>query len=984
VRGGGGKGLTFLAVVAAFLSLSGLFATPLSAQYQPPAQSLTIHGKDASTWTAGDANIVQLDGPVTIDLDRTRMTARQAVVWLREVRDGQPGEQAVTVALIGDAQIRQPQATRSGQRLIVTARVNGPIRITADDRTARDLSGTATFKLAVAMREEVERRRPAPPATAAPRPGRRGDAAATRAAATRPSSPVAVRAEDIQRVNSSDGKVALALSGKVALSRTDEQGNHLEMQADRGVVFTTLDRLRDLKDMQQIKSIEQAVAAAYLEGDVRVVVSSDDELKGEQRLEAQRVYYEFTTDRAVLTDAVMHTVDPQRQIPVIVRAQTVRQLSEGEYTARDAELTTSSFAVPSYSVRADRIYVRQEETGDPRLGTRTILSARHVTLNAFDVPFFYLPAVGGSITEQGFPLRSLSFGNSDNFGTSVETRWGLLETLGQVPPRDLDASFTLDYFSERGPAGGIDATYGGGFISQTTREAWNFEGEFKSYFVYDDGVDDLGRHRAPVEPPDDFRGRVAWAHQHFFPEDWQLQLRAAWLSDATFLEEWFEDEYDNGLPLETSLYLKKQHDTEAITFLATIQPNSLVTTSDLVQEQFEVERIPELGYRRIGDSLAQDKLTFFSDNTVGIMKFKESDTSLVDQGFRFSRDVEPGRPSLGLAGVSGAAGPPVVPEESNLRGDFRQEIDYPFSVGQFRVVPYVMGRYTGYEEAVDGQAANRAFAGTGVRIHTQFWKIDNTAKSELFDIHRVRHIVEPEIHLFASATNVDPDELFIYEEPVDNIHDVQAAQFAIRQRWQTKRGGPGRLRSVDFLTLNVEANFFANQPNDAELAPLGFRGLFFDSLPEASIPRNGINADAEWRMSDSTILISDAQYNLDEERLATASIGLVARRDTRVTYFLGLRYIEDLDSSVGTIAATYELTRKYSVGFRQSYDFREEGGVYSSINVQRKFDRFFMMFTAYNDSNDDVQGIGFALYPEGLAAGASSENLGRFFGGGGN
>jgi hypothetical protein len=752
------------------------------------------------------------------------------------------------------------------------------------------------------------------------------------------------------------------------------------MQAQRAVLFTTLERLRDAAEMQQVQAIEQAITGGYLEGDVRVVLSPADEIKAEQKLEADRVFYDFTTDRAILTDAVLHSVDPQRQIPIVLRAETVRQLSQGEFRATQAELTTSTFAVPSYSVRSDRIYVRQEETGDPRLGTRTNFHAKDVMFRAFDLPIFYLPGVGGSLTEQGFPLRALSFGSSENFGGSIETRWGLLETLGQPPPEDLDASFTLDYFSERGPAGGIDAKYGGGFISQTTRRAWNFEGEFESYFVYDEGADDLGRHRAEVTPPDELRGRIAWQHQHFFPEDWQLQLRAGYVSDATFMEEWFEDEFNEELPLETSLYLKKQHDTEAITFLATIQPNDVVTTADLLQEQFEVERIPELGYQRIGDSFANDRLTFYSANTLGIVQFKESDASLVEQGFRFNRDVRPGRPSLGVVGVSGLNGPPDVSEDSNLRGDFRQEIDYPFSLAQFRVVPYVFGRYTGYEHAIDGERADRAMAGTGVRINTQFWKIDNTAKSRLFDVHRMRHVIEPEIHLFASAMNVDPGEIFIYDEPVDSIHDVQAIQLALRQRWQTKRGGPGRLRSVDFFSLNLEANLFANQPPDAQLAPLGFRGLFFESLPEASIPRNSINASAEWRLSDTTIALADAQHNLDEDRLATASAGLVARRDARMTYFLGIRYIEDLNSAIGSFAASYELTRKYSIGFRQSYDFREEGGVYSSISIQRRFDRFFMMLTVYDDSNDDEQGIGFALFPEGLP-GASSEQIGQLFGG---
>jgi hypothetical protein len=304
----------------------------------------------------------------------------------------------------------------------------------------------------------------------------------------------------------------------------------------------------------------------------------------------------------VLTDAVLHTMDVQRNIPIVVRADTIRQLSDREYRAHKTELTTSTFAVPSYSVRAGKAYVRQVDTGDPRYGTRTTFNANNVTFNLFGLPFFYLPSVGGTVTEKGGALRELSLGNSTNFGTSVESRWGLFETIGQIPPPDLDITYKLDYFNDRGPAGGVDAEYSGGFVANTTKQPWTFKGKFESYFVNDHGEDILGRRRGHIEPPDEFRGRVRWEHQSFFPDNWQLQLRSGWVSDATFLEEWFEDEYDEGLPLESSLYLKRQENSEAVTFLTTIQPNDLVTSADFVQEQFEVERAPELGYHRIGDS----------------------------------------------------------------------------------------------------------------------------------------------------------------------------------------------------------------------------------------------------------------------------------------------------------------------------------------------------------------------------------------------
>ena len=83
------------------------------------------------------------------------------------------------------------------------------------------------------------------------------------------------------------------------------------MQANRAVVFTTLNKLGDIKEMQNVRRIEEAITGAYLEGDVRLNLTPADAAPGEQRLEANRVYYDFTTDRArgllIYADAQPHT-----------------------------------------------------------------------------------------------------------------------------------------------------------------------------------------------------------------------------------------------------------------------------------------------------------------------------------------------------------------------------------------------------------------------------------------------------------------------------------------------------------------------------------------------------------------------------------------------------------------------------------------------------------------------------------------------------
>jgi hypothetical protein len=396
-----------------------------------------------------------------------------------------------------------------------------------------------------------------------------------------------------------------------------------------------------------------------------------------------------------------------------------------------------------------------------------------------------------------------------------------------------------------------------------------------------------------------------------------------------------------------------------------LQPNDLVTTADLLQEQFEVERLPEIGYRRIGESLRSDRFTLHSENTLAGMRFQETRATLAEQGF-FPPDLTPGIPSLGRTGTE---------DDTVARGDSRQEVSRPIALGRFKAVPYVVGRYTGYTESPREGAKHRLFGAVGARLNTAFWKTNDQVKSDLLDLHRLRHVIEPELHVFSAATTDDRNTLFIYDERVDGIHDVQAVQLALRQRWQTYRGGPGRWRSVDFFTLNLEANFFANQPEDEELNPYGFRGLFFPSLPEASIPRNSINADAMWRLSDNTVLISDAQWNADQERLATASIGLVAQRGERMTYFLGNRYIADLDSNITTFAFDYQLTPKYTVIFSQSYDFGVTENVESFAAVLRRFDTFTIMVKAFHNEVTEQSGIGFNIVPRGVGYGLDTDMI---------
>jgi hypothetical protein len=966
-------------------------------QSQLPADSMEMTAAShATTWTEGRGSVVELHGPIDIKLDHARLTADNAVVWLSRLPGGLLDEQRVEIALMGHAKLTQENVVRTEDNLLVNAVVTGAIRLSGE-RSAVDDQASELYQQATAIRRgQTIAPTAATPAAGAPH-RRWSTSSTTRRATTAPAGPPPIirpkRAIELQFDNmheerTDDGNLAFVLSGNLMIRSHSPNGDLLEFLADNAVVFTDLKNLKDAQggSANQRQTIGDHVVSAYFEGDVRVYTTPADGAKNILSMRAERVYYEFATDRAVLTDVVFHTIDLKKQIPVYMRAQTVRQLSQGEFKAENVQLTTSGFATPSYSLAAQKAYVRSEATGDPSLGERVTFGANNAFLDVFGVPIFYLPAAGGTMTSRGSALREISVEDSHDFGFGVRSEWGLFETLGQPPPPGLDTSVRADYFSDRGPAGGVDAKYNGGFVTETTKDPWNFLGDLHSYFVDDHGTDDLGASRTEVTPPDEFRGRAYIEHQHFFPNDWQAQIRLGWVSDANFLWQWFPEEYRNGLPIDESIYLKHQKDSEVFTLLTEWQPNDQVTTSEAVQEQREVQYLPQVGYHRIGDSFADDTLTFISDNTAGGLQFARSGATLQEQGFVPAAGVQPGIPSYAYTGD---------PNETVWRGDFRQEVDWPINAGPIKMVPYAFGRYTTYSAGVVPPVPNptakalptapitktgdqnRFMAGTGIRFTTAFWKTDNSVESDLFDVHRVRHVIEPEINLFTSAQTIDQQHLFIYNENVDAVNDIQAVEFALRQRWQTKRGGPGRWRSADFFTFNVYTDLFANQPDKRFRDPVDFRGQFFSTTPETSLARNAVNADSQWRLSDTTTVLADFSENLDKFRVATASVGVAVQRDERLTYFIGQRYIDDLNSSILTFEAMYKLTRKYDVLYTQSFDFGQNKSVFYTFALTRRFDRFSAGVRAFYDQSTDNKGFSFVLMPYGLNRGIGTQELER-------
>src|SRR5690606_22908183 len=128
--------------------------------------------------------------------------------------------------------------------------------------------------------------------------------------------------------------------------------------------------------------------------------------------------------------------------------------------------------------------------------------------------------------------------------------------------------------------------------------------------------------------------------------------------------------------------------------------------------------------------------------------------------------------------------------------------------GILDVTPFVSGAFVAYDDDFDEFSREaedmRALGGAGVRIATQFSRTNNELDNRLFDLHRVRHIIEPSLTLWHGESTADSDDYPIYDQDVEGMSKGSAMRLGLRNVWQTQRGGPGRWYSVDVVTLDTD------------------------------------------------------------------------------------------------------------------------------------------------------------------------------------
>ena len=751
----------------------------------------------------------------------------------------------------------------------------------------------------------------------------------------RPAGEAALRMEADK---TAEGEDVMTVMGGFYLWQKQDEGGLLELQADNAVVWYAEGPEPRGPEAEEGSAVRENMKAIYLSGDV--VMTS-----GQRTIRADQIYYDFEQNKALIVNAEMRSFDVTRGIPIYVRAAKLRQLAENKFSGEDITLTTSEFYLPQISFNASSVIIIDTTSVDERKGKISDGSfdaqMRDVRFKVGDRTIFYWPFIRSNLQRPDVPLKSARVGHDNVWGTSVETRWHLSRLLGLQETEGTDSTLFLDYYDKRGVGGGAEFDY--------AKE--DYFGRLLGYVIDDHGEDRLGRDstRRDLEPPRELRGRFRWQHRHFLPHNWQLTSEVSYASDENFIEGYYRSEFNVGKEQETLVHLKRIEDNWGLAFLGKVRINNFWD---------KLEELPSAEFHWTGQSLFDDKFTFYSDSQISRFRQRlasDSTSTVSEEFFTFMSE--------------------------------RAELDMPMRWDFAKVVPFVAGT-VGYEDGsgfhtdIDGRAAGREdniwIGEAGARIFPfPMWKVYPEAKSRLWDLNGLRHIIEP--HLTAVG----------YTESDSVAEQRDILNVGISQRLQTKRGPADNRRTTDWMRLDMDVTWLNNSDDSSAGAdrfiwnnpfvPLVNR--FSTVVPPQDRRSSGIfgprrnyfGADYIWRVSDTTAVLSDMNYDIQSGVVQQFNVGFSRLRWPNLSYYIGSRYLKRIDNGFGeegsnalTFAASYVLDPRYSVVFSQQYDFDYGANIRSEVTLIRRYHRLCYGITFSVDESMDRQSIVFSVWPEGL------------------
>lgn len=734
----------------------------------------------------------------------------------------------------------------------------------------------------------------------------------------------------------------------------------ITLEADNGVVW--LPGGGSIANLGNMVSTPDKPIEMYLDGNIVFT-------QGPRVIFADRMYYNVANEYGMVLAAEVLTPVPQYQGLLRLKADVLQQRDRQNFMAYGAAFTSSRLGVPRYWMQANEVTLQDQRNEvdnsvfanlDGTRPTKMMATSKSNFIYLAGVPVAYWPVFATDLSKPSLYLTSLKFKNDRIFGTQVFTELDAYQILGIDGPEGTSLSLSADYLSKRGPAGG--------FLFNYDRPTLLFgipgRGVTDGWLIQDRGRDTLGSDRLGLVPEDDLRGRLYSRHRLFVNPNLELTAESGWISDRNFLEQYFESDWDQQKDYSTTLRMRRYNGNRMFEIWGQARVNDFFT---------ETEWLPRVDHYWLGQDLLGQRLTYSAHSNVGYAHQ---------------------RPTTTPTDPADAAKFALLPWESDsegVRAVTRQELSLPLSLRAWKFVPFLSGEAGYWGEDVNQNDLTRLTGQAGIRTSLPFWRAYPNVESRLFDIRGIAHKVELESEFFYADSTANLDQLPLFDPLDDNsqehfrrrfifntfggalppefderghalrtgmqrwitassseiVDDLSQFRLGLNQRWQTKRGLPGKDRIVDLVAFDVDWIVYpkADRDNFGEQA-------------------GALNYNFRYHVGDRLTLLSDGYADFFSQGLKTISAGARFSRPGRADAYIGMLSLEGpISSNVLNGSLNYRLNEKWIFSGGAAFDFSAIGNVGQSLALTRIGEAALVRVGINVDSGRDNVSFNFNIEP---------------------
>lgn len=514
-------------------------------------------------------------------------------------------------------------------------------------------------------------------------------------------------------------------------------------------------------------------------------------------------------------------------------------LSTCEYLHTDGE---------HYSLNAKKVVYTREGK----------IKAYHTWYKVGPVPVFYWPFVIWDTASDGGNVH-WRLGYDGDWGGYVlaSRRWKINDVW--------DTQLQLDYRTQHGFALG----------NKIRRRTEHSQTEIMMYGMQDDDppqTSDEYNRRFDIEED---RYRVNVSHWQKFGEQLSLRVNVDAMSDIDFLEDWFEDEYEDYRQAKS--YVDLRYDHERFSAALSVRPrlNEFYTVT---------ERLPEL---RV--DFPRQTIPFLP----GVLY--EGETSFADLKMDWREFDKPRSPGLQYPA-----------DYESYRFDTLHMFYLPILFGGdlFKFVPRAGFRLTYYENTSDtdidsadlvsmyevddpdrvtvakllqnyddeGGSTWRAASEIGAEFSTKFYRVWDQAKSEFWRIDGLRHIVQPFVNYTYIPEPSEERENLYFFDMADRITEQNFARVGVKQRLQTRNPAGDEIYTLAKLNTYADFHFESTESR----GNFGEFGIVLEARPR---PHLNVNTSVITDMDDGNINRAEVGLGVGTPDILRIDVGYLFRDD---------------------------------------------------------------------------------------------------------